>query len=109
MHLSSLSFSLSLSPQDSKPLGSIPLKDLTVTSLDDTGSPTQLTTPTSGADTLPVGSGCIPVKSRQRTNKPKVNRFLLITANGMRYELQAANADEREAWLSQLKIAAKLA
>ena len=79
-----------------------------MTSLDDSGSPTLPTTPTSGGDTLPAGSGCVPVKPRQR-NKPKVNRFLLITANGVRYELQAANADEREAWLSQLKIAAKLA
>ena len=108
----SLSLSLSLSPssssQDSKPLGSIRLKDLTVTALDDTSSPTLPAPPTSGSDTLPAGSGCIPVKSRQR-NKPKVNRFLLITANGVRHELQAANAEEREVWLSQLKIASKLA
>ena len=93
----------SLDLQDSKPLGTIPLKNLTVTALDD--SP--MLPPNSVNDTLPGRTGCVSVKTR-KSSVPRVNRILLITANGVRYELQAVNPDDREMWISQLKIASKL-
>lgn len=41
-------------------------------------------------------------------SKLKVNRILLTTAVGVKYVLEAATAEERDSWLSEIKIASKL-
>ena len=81
--------------QIEKPLGGIPLEGLTIMELDneieqDHSKPTN--------------------KSfhRRRAHTIKANRMLLITPTGVRFVLEAADAEERDSWLSQLKITSQL-
>jgi len=45
---------------------------------------------------------------RRRAQTIKANRMLLITPTGVRFVLEAADAEERDSWLSQLKITSQL-
>ena len=85
--------------QSRKPQGGIPLQDLTVLELDDekTDQPYQW------GDSPPTSAA---TPSRRRTQVvSKNNRFLLITAVGTRYVLGAASSEERQSWVSELKVA----
>lgn len=67
--------------------GAIPIKDTTVTDIDD--------------ETWPGEED-----NQGHTRKPPLkDRFVLITAQGVRYELQATSSEEKREWLRQLKEA----
>ena len=67
--------------------GIIPMKDTTVTDMDD--------------EDLPMEEES-PGHARKLSLK---NRFVLITAQGVRYELQATSLEEKKEWLRELKEA----
>ena len=87
-------------------MGGIPLKDLTVIDKDVESGPGSYDKST---NTSCVGSrttNSLPYR-KNSTNQMR-NRIVLLTATGVRYELEASNADDRDSWSSQIKVAAKL-
>ena len=84
-HHSTLLSVFTTPPQSEKPLGVIPLADLTVLELDNSECE------------LPVG--------RRKTSRSRTNRILLITMTGMRVVLEATTGDERNLWVTDLKVA----
>ena len=50
----------------------------------------------------------IPTLNLTCRSRLKVNHILLTTATGVKYELEAASAEDRDSWVSEIKIASKL-
>ena len=108
--------------QGEKALGTIPLRDLTVLELDneDDGSSPSNFSPAAadGSERRPASksvsssstsSATSTSRKRSKTVKAaKVNRIALITSSGVRYVLQASSPEDRDTWVSQLKIASRL-
>ena len=47
-------------------------------------------------------------RSFHKQSRTKANRIVLITPSGGRYCLEAIDAEERDLWVSQLRIASQL-
>ena len=99
--------------QGHRVLGEIPLKDLTVIEKDiDKDSQKK------GVESCAVPShlpSCLisPTHSlpRPQLSSPAQrirNRLVLLTATGSRYELEASDPSERDAWASYIRVASKL-
>ena len=82
-----------ITSQIEKPLGGIPLEGLSIMEQDNE-TDKDLNQSTS--------------KSFYKRSRTKANRIVLITPSGGRYCLEAIDAEERDSWVSQLRIASQL-
>ena len=79
--------------QDKKYRGAIPLRGLTVYELDN-----EIESPTDINETSDISK-------RSKKPRDKENRILLITASGERIVLEAITAEERNAWIGEIRVA----
>lgn len=79
--------------QDKKYRGAIPLSGLTIYELDnEIESPTDINEPSD-------------ISKKSKKPRDKENRILLITASGERIVLEAITAEERNAWIGEIRVA----
>ncbi len=92
-------------------LGGIPLKNLTVIEKD-------VNLEENDSCPLPRSefASCIVSTTNSLPHAPRKtslaghhrNRIVLVTAMGVRYELEASSPDERDSWASYIRVASKL-
>ncbi|XP_064398429.1 pleckstrin-2-like [Halichondria panicea] len=99
------------SKQMSKPLGTIPLRGLSVLALDNEGdAEPRLLSLTSPPATNGSSEAITTPRSKRSSKllKLKVNRILLTTTTGGRIMLEAATSDDRDSWVAEINIASKM-
>ena len=99
-------------------LGGIPLQGLTVIEKDVSLAGNDGTCPLSRSDSSFTSCIVSPTDSLPHHHHPRFkrnsqagqlrSRIVLVTAMGVRYELEASNADERDSWASFFRVASKL-
>ena len=83
-----------IASQIEKPLGGIPLEGLSIMEQDNEKDDKDINQSTR--------------RSFHKHSRTKANRIVLITPSGGRYCLEAIDAEERDLWVSQLRIASQL-
>ena len=83
--------------QSKKHRGAIPLCGLTIYELDN-----EIREPETDQQLVSEGGS---KRQSARNSRNKVNRILLITATGERVVVEATSAEERSAWIGELRVA----
>ena len=91
-------------------LGGIPLRDITVIEKDvNLGENCPLPRSSELPSCIVSTTDSFPPTLRQTSLAGHHrNRIVLVTAMGVRYELEASNPDERDSWASYIRVASKL-